>query len=169
MRLPLSIFTIAVALLSGCASPTIIETREPTTSMTPEPAESPKDGKILVMVSGNAKERGWIWVREDASLATIEDLFAVRPEWASRSITIVRRDGDGQKWIRCRIAKMSRSEKEKIKVHHGDAVCFVWDRCFGFAPARLGEKAEARRGAMSEIPLCGWTMITPCSPCARSR
>ena len=99
--------TVAMTLLSGCTSPTVIETRGPvrTSSAISEPLEAPKDGKILVLVSGNAKELGPVWVREDASLATIEDLFAVRPEWASHSVIIVRRDAKGERRLRCRMTK----------------------------------------------------------------
>jgi len=120
----------AVLLLGGCASPPPV----PANYTTFEPLEPPKDGKILILVSGNARERGRLWVPEDASLATIEDLFAVRPEWASRSVFIVRREAESGRRFRFRMDKMSHGEKEKVKVYHGDSISFVWDRCFGFAP-----------------------------------
>ena len=80
----------AVLLLGGCASPPPV----PANYTAFDRLEPPKDGKILILVSGNARERGRLWVPEDASLATIEDLFAVRPEWASRSVFIVRREAE---------------------------------------------------------------------------
>lgn len=136
MRMPLLILAVALALLNGCRTPPVIESSSaiPTGANKWKPLEAPKDGKILVLISGNAKEQGRVWVQEGVSLATIEDLFACRPEWASRSLVIERCGAESVKTIRCRLSSMSRSEKEKIKVYHGDSICFVYDRCFGFVP-----------------------------------
>jgi hypothetical protein len=125
----LTALVFAALLLSGCASPPA-----PASHATFDPIEPPKDGKILILVSGNATERGRLWVQGNASLATIEDLFAVRPEFASRRVFIVRRELDGARGLQFRMDRMSRNKKEKVKVYHGDSISFVWDRCFGFAP-----------------------------------
>src|SRR5215467_10773199 len=85
MKIPFIILTGVVTLLSGCF-PSVIEKREPiqAASTSSEALELPQNGKILVAVYGNAREHGLKWVQEDASLAIIEDMFAVRPaEWAS--------------------------------------------------------------------------------------
>jgi hypothetical protein len=141
---PLVILALAVVFLGGCASP-----QAPAVVITLEP---PKDGMILVGVSGNAKDRGQFWVREDASLATIEDLFAVRPDWASRHVLIVRREPAGQRQL-FRMDKMSRCEKEQVKVNHGDEISFVHDRCFGFAPdnRQAATLCQERREISSEF------------------
>ena len=125
---PLIIGVAFLLLLSGCASQRIS-----TESIARKPLnlEPPKDGKIIVLVSGNATQQGKVWVQEGASLATLEDLVGVRPEWASRSVVIYRSTPTEVERIRVRIAKMTRKEKDAFKLHHGDNVCFVWDRCFG--------------------------------------
>lgn len=130
MHLPVSSVAFAVLLLSGCASPpiSVVSNTPPTMAA---PSEPPRDGKILVFVSGNARDSGQFWVREDASLATIEDMFAAPPHFASRSIMIVRRGDNCDIRLECRLNKLSRRKKEQIKVYHGDRICFYWDRCFG--------------------------------------
>jgi hypothetical protein len=136
--LPL-IFAVAMALLNGCTSPTGVESPGsiPTNSLISEPLEAPKDGKILVLISGNARASGRLWVREDATFATIENLFSAR-EYPSRHVEIVRFNAEGTKSLRrYRIDKMSRSEKERVKLYHGDSIIFVRDRCFSFAPNEL--------------------------------
>jgi hypothetical protein len=149
MRLSLLIFAVSLALMSGCRSPSITESRIriPSVSVTPEPLEAPKDGKILITISGNATEHGQVWVRADANLATIEDLFSCRPEWASHNIRIWRRDSASEKGLRCRVNKMNRAEKEKIKIYHGDFICFAFDRCFGLAPLTSKHSID-RRGRL---------------------
>lgn len=128
-----------MALLSGCKSPSaveslVVESRVPSLPHAPTISEGPRDGKILVVISGNAKEQGKFWVCQDASLETIEIRFALQPEFASHRVGIFRRDAEGWLRMRCRIDKMTRAEKENIKVIHGDLIEFDWDRCFGFVP-----------------------------------
>lgn len=137
---PLVIMCAAsLVLLTGCASPTIIRGPIAVKPLILEPA---KDGKILILVSGNATVKGQLWVQEDASLATLENLVGVRPEWASRSIEIIRQTQTGTERIKVRLSKMTRKEKEKFTLSHGDRVCFVWDGCFGYVPeTHLGMRA----------------------------
>jgi len=138
MRVILSISIVSLLLLSGCASlqPPVSgwsqESKRRSDILTLEP---PRDGKILVLIGGNATHRGELWIPEPANLATVEDMVGVRPEWASRSVDIKRIGPDGRKTLRIRINKMTRADKEKIELQHGDMIYFVWDRCFGAVPS----------------------------------
>ena len=99
-------------------------------SATSEPLDDPKDGEILVFIVGWAREAGQFGVRANANLADIEDLFTFRPtQAASESVVIVRYNAGGQDRLRFRIDKMDRNQKEKVKVNHGDWICFVWGGC----------------------------------------
>jgi hypothetical protein len=131
----LGIILMSLMFISGCA------TGEKSTAS----LEPPRDGKILVSVGGNVTANGGLWLPEDASLASLEDLVGVRPEWESRRLRITR---TGTKTLELRLDKMTRAEKEKVRLHHGDAVFFVRDRCFGFLPNNNGANAdsESERG-----------------------
>lgn len=93
--------------------------------------EPPQDGRIEVFVDGNVSAHGSLWLPEGANLTTLEDLLGVHSEWESRKIRIHRKEAGGWKTVQIRIEKMSRAEKEKISLHHGDFVFFVYDRCWG--------------------------------------
>jgi hypothetical protein len=96
--------------------------------------EPPKDGKILVFISGNASHKGELWVAEGATLATLQDLVGLRPEWASHSVTIIRNKPESSERMVVQIGRMTRREKENVRLFHGDRISFRFDRCFGFIP-----------------------------------
>jgi hypothetical protein len=93
--------------------------------------EPPRDGKIAVVIIGNATQRGELWVPESANIGMVETMVGCRPEWASRQISVTRVGPEGHWTLRLRINKMTRGDKEEIKLKHGDVISFIWDRCFG--------------------------------------
>ena len=126
-----AIVALAAVLLSGCASPhmTISPVQAP-----PALAEEPRNGEILVYVGGNATRKGSLWIPQETSLASLEDLVAGPPEFASRHVRITRAGPIGGQRLDFRVNKMNRREKEAVKINHGDSIFFAYDRCFGFAP-----------------------------------
>jgi hypothetical protein len=122
MQRLLATIMASFCILTGCVSPQSYFS-------TPGP---PQNEKILVFVGGNATCKGWISLPEESSLATIEDMVTLRPEWASRRAKITRSGED----LKFRMDKMTRREKEGIKLRHGDRIFFAYDRCFGVAPNR---------------------------------
>lgn len=128
MHLVATICILSFAMLCGCVSPKV--TNQPV-SLTRAKLEPPREGKILVFISGNASHKGELWIAEGATLATLQDLVGLRPGWASRWVTIFRQKAEGGERLRVPIGKMNRTEKEAFKLNHGDGVSFHHDRCFG--------------------------------------
>jgi hypothetical protein len=123
------LFTTLIAsfcILTGCVSH-----HSSGNVSTPGPAQK---GEILVLVGGNATRKGWISLPEASSLANVEDIVAPRPEWASRHANITHSGEDPKNRLQFRMDKMTRKEKEGIKLRHGDRIFFAYDRCFGSAP-----------------------------------
>jgi hypothetical protein len=153
----LSVTIASLLLFGGCASyyPRIPSwSFEPITPPRPLITEPPKGGKILVYIGGNARHHGPLWVYENASLATIEDLVALPPNLASRHVEITRIGVDGKWTLSVRINRMHRREKEEIGMRHGDAISFFWDRCFGAvdAPPLINTLLQRKVGQAQQHP-----------------
>src|SRR4051794_10928900 len=96
---------VATALMTGCASPhlAVAPAQAP-----PALTEAPRKGKILVYIGGNAIQTGPLWIPQETSLASLQDLVAGPPAFASRHVRITRADISGVQQLDFRTNKMSR-------------------------------------------------------------
>jgi hypothetical protein len=118
MRVLVLVLGLALISSSGCAE------AKPS-SATMSCLAPPREGEILVHVGGRATSRGEHWIPENANYLDIERLARVDP--SPRNVSIISPDGERKQY---RVGKMTREEKKRIMIHHGDRIFFAFDRCW---------------------------------------
>ena len=98
------------------------------------PIEPPRDGKILVFVSGDVRRTGPHWISDDADILTAEavagagnaGMITVEPK-----LVVIRREVDGRVVeLRYDLLRRTRLEKQTIHLKHGDSIIFPWTNCW---------------------------------------
>lgn len=119
MRILALIFSAVLLFSLGCAAPSPLCKADARWS-------DAHDGKILVSIGGRTAHRGEYWIPENSTYLAVERLAQVDPP--PRSVFIMSADGEQKRY---RVGRMTREEKNRIPILHGDLVFFPYDRCWG--------------------------------------